>query len=93
MTAPAISVETVEDIDLTPVCGHADNHADENRPRADYWLDQHGCVEDFACSPCFVDAVRRFAVILAHHGDVRCDTCGRLFTQFTDMCTRVVPLR
>lgn len=86
MTAPAIEIQTVEDIDLTPVCG--DERHGESRPRADWWVDIHGCTDIFQCAPC-------------HAGDmaeikswewVRCTHCRQIYAA-ASFVTKVVPLR
>lgn len=91
MTAPAISVETVEDIDLTPVC-ESTLH-EEDRPAADFWLDEHGCSESLLCAECLARVAAEFTRWVAAHGHIDCDFCGVGFSIFGQLLTKVVPLR
>lgn len=88
MTAPTISVETVEQLDLTPVC---EGKHGGTPPPADWRLDRHGCGGLFLCSAC-ESTVREGWAALGGEALV-CEHCGGSFTQFDQAYPRVVPLR
>lgn len=91
MTAPAIDIETVENIDLTPVC-EDDRHADGDRPPADFWIDQHGCSESFDCAACLAYHKAFIERLLADGRPMYCDGCHKRFMAFEQAVTKVVPL-
>lgn len=92
MTAPAIEIQTVEDIDLTPVC-EGKRHAAAPVP-ADWWVELHDCDEKFACTPCLDHIKSEWdRAFDCYGGGAKCRVCQRRFTELGEVFTREVRLR
>lgn len=87
MTSTEIAPASIEHLDLRPVCSSKDHGA--NPPRADYWVDFHGCEDHFACTPCL--NFQRAWFDMPPVG-AECGICGQYFTTFEAAHTKVRPL-
>ncbi|WP_280474791.1 hypothetical protein [Nocardia asiatica] len=74
-----------------PACQMEARHGDE-RPRADYWLDKHGCCEYLMCAQCLVWYRHVYDGWVVQGLVLHCNDCGKDFPTFDAVC-KVVPLR
>ncbi len=89
MTAPIIFPTAIEHAQPELTCGH-ERHG-RTPPKADWWIDQHGCLEDFLCDPCLTYIEKVFNERLEIPpvvGWVPCDHCGDWFDTFAEMCPK-----
>ena len=92
MSAPAISIETVEDIDLTPMCTGGNAHPGASAP-AEVIVYQHGCVVHLWCLPCEAHERETFRRVDFGSAFARCKHCKVPLHSFDEAYPRVVPLR
>lgn len=86
MTAPAIEATSIEQLDHEPQCQCSGHQG--TPPRADYYIDQHGCDDYLFCAACLAEERARLAQLAILH----CDVCGRTARALDDLIT-VRPLR
>ncbi|RBO87549.1 hypothetical protein [Nocardia puris] len=86
MTAVRRDANSIEHLDHDPACESGDH--DPDVPRADYWIDSHGCHQAFWCAACVENGREGFR----RHESMMCRKCGRVFKRFA-AGLKVVPLR
>ncbi len=61
------------------------------RPPAEFWVDQHGCIEQLVCHGCYTWLVDRWNEWIDSVDRLNCPRCHKKFGVFSE-AFRVVPL-
>ncbi len=67
-------------------------HGDGPRPRADFWVDVHGCAENLFCAACNVEEKRVVDEGVQNGKELCCMHCFKPIWTYSDCYTKVVPL-